>query len=721
MTHNEKNPQTPQGGLSKLLDFNKSPLGDSGVRLRLQNFLILWLLLFSFFPGVQAKTIKTEILWDKYGVPHIYGKNNQEMYYAFGWAQMSSHADLILKLYAQARGRAAEYFGKEYLDSDKQIMLFDLPGHARNSYLNQDKEYKSYLDAFIQGMNDYAKAHPEAIGKDFKQVLPVTGEDILSHTLRVINLEFLASDDLYGVKRLIAPGSNSMAIAPSKSQSGKAMLVSNPHLPWNDFFLWYEAHLNSQDINVYGVALVGMPVLTIAFNNNLGWTHTVNTIDASDRYELTLTDGGYLLDGKTEPFEIKNVTLKVKQEDGSLQEQKLQFKYSKHGPVAGEKGNKAWAIRIAGMDNSRIIEQYHKMERAGNLNEFESALKMLQNPMFNVVYADKSGNILYVFNGNVPVRNKGDFAFWHGTVDGTDSKLIWQKTHPYEDLPRVLNPPKGFLQNCNDAPWVCTYPPVLKPENYPAYMAPLGTYWRAQRAVNMIKDNPSITFDQLVAYKLNTGMEVADRFLDDLLSCTEKFPGTEALEAAVILNAWDRKTDNNSKGAVLFATWWNDIRNDMFEKPWDKDNPVTTPSGLKDKKQAVELLVKAYKTVKEKYGKADIAWGEVNRFRIGAYDYPANGGPDNFGIFRTMYYADDKDNKKHAIAGDTYIAVTEFGDKVKASVLLGYGNATQPGNKHAGDQLGMLSEKKLRPALLEKDAIRQNLEKQEYLPIEKLH
>ena len=134
----------------------------------------------------------------------------------------------------------------------------------------------------------------------------------------------------------------------------------------------------------------------------------------------------------------------------------------------------------------------------------------------------------------------------------------------------------------------------------------------------------------------------------------------------------------------------------------------------------MEILVKAYKTVKEKYGSADIAWGEVNRFRIGSYDYPANGGPDNFGIFRTMYFADDKDNKKHAVAGDTYVAVTEFGDKVKASVLLGYGNATQPGNKHIGDQLKMLSEKKLRPALLEKDDILKNLEKQEYLTIGKL-
>ena len=246
-------------------------------------------------------------------------------------------------------------------------------------------------------------------------------------------------------------------------------------------------------------------------------------------------------------------------------------------------------------------------------------------------------------------------------------------------------------------------------------MAPVGTYWRAQRAINLIRDNPSISFDQLVDYKLNTGMEVADRFLNDLLSAVEQFPGPEALEAAAVLKTWDRKTDAGSKGAVLFSAWWNEIRSDMFEVQWNKENPVTTPSGLKDKKKAVEILVKASKSVKEKYGSIDIAWGDVNRFRMGTYDFPANGGPDNLGIFRTMYFADDKDNKKYAIAGDTYVAVIEFGEKVRASVLLSYGNATQPGNRHNGDQLKMLSEKIMRPALLEKAEILKNLEERESL------
>jgi acyl-homoserine-lactone acylase len=482
--------------------------------------------------------------------------------------------------------------------------------------------------------------------------------------------------------------------------------------------MWFEAHLNSPGFNAYGIALVGMPSISMAFNNDLGWALTVNPIDASDRYELYLKEDGYLLDKKTVPFERKQVLIKVRQDDGTLKEQSVEFKYSLQGPVVGAKGNKAYAVRIAGLNNYRIFEQYHKMAESKNLADFESAVKMLQNPMFNIIYADKAGNILYVFNGNVPIRKVGDVAFWKGTIDGTDSKYIWHKTHPYKDLPKLLNPASGFLQNCNDPPWTCTDPPVLNPQNYPAYMAPVGTFMRPQRAVNMIKNNPSVSFDQLVACKLNTGMEAADRFLDDLLKAVEKYPDTAAVRAAGVLRLWDKKTEKDSKGAVLFAAWWDLLNSNMFETPWNPKEPNTTPYGIKDQKLAVDLLVNAAAAVQKKYGSLNIAWGDVYRFRMYGKDYPANGGPGEYGIFRTIYFADDNDNKKRAIAGETYVAVIEFGTKVKAQVLLSYGNATQPGSKHLGDQLIMLSEKKLRPALLEKADILKNIEKREFLNID---
>jgi acyl-homoserine-lactone acylase len=394
---------------------------------------------------------------------------------------------------------------------------------------------------------------------------------------------------------------------------------------------------------------------------------------------------------------------------------KLEFIYSIHGPVTGLKGDRAYAVRIAGLRNNRIFEQFHRMSAATNIDEFQSALKMLQIQMFNIIYADRSGNIFYMFNGNVPKRKVGDFAFWRASVDGSKSDLVWNDIHPYEDLPKLLNPPTGFIQNCNDPPWTCTEPGILDPSEYPPYMAPFGTYLRPQRAVNMIKNNQSISFEQLIKYKHDTEMEAADRFLDDLLDAVEKYPSDTSILAAKVLRSWDKKTEATSRGAVLFAKWWDLMNNKMFEIPWDPKQPNTTPDGIREKKRAVELLEVAAKSVINKYGSMDIAWGDIYRLRYNGIDLPANGGPGDYGIFRTLYFTDDSDNKKHAIAGETYIAVIEFGQQVRAELLLSYGNATQPGNKHIGDQLKMLSEKKLRPALLERKTILQNLEKREIL------
>jgi len=182
---------------------------------------------------------------------------------------------------------------------------------------------------------------------------------------------------------------------------------------------------------------------------------------------------------------------------------------------------------------------------------------------------------------------------------------------------------------------------------------------------------------------------------------------------AEILGRWDMKTEIDSRGAVLFAAWWDLVRGNMFAVPWSPDHPNSTPYGLNDPKKAVELLKKAADDVLKKCGSLDVKWGDVYRYKINDIDFPANGGPGDYGIFRTVYFAPGPDNQKLAIHGETYVAVTEFGEKVKAEVILSYGNASQKGSRHVGDQLQMLSEKKLRPALLNRPEIMKNLEKRE--------
>ncbi|MDB5136154.1 MAG: Cephalosporin acylase [Mucilaginibacter sp.] len=679
---------------------------------------MLCFLLF-FFGRVDAQVTKNEILWDNYGVPHIYGKTTAAMYYAFGWAQMHNHANLVLQLYGVARGKAAEYWGKNYVRNDEVIQKFDLAGISQKVYEQQHPEYKSYLDAFVKGMNDYATAHPEAIDKVHKQILPVISTDVIAHTINVLCLGFIASNDIYSSVKETLPGSNALAIAPSRSASKHTMLMANPHLPWQGYFTFFEAHLNAPGFNAYGATLIGMPVLAIAFNNNLGWTHTVNPINASTRYELTLKDNGYLLDGKVLPFETRNVTLKIKQSDGTLKEEQLVCKYTKQGPVIAEKGNKAFAVRIAGLHNVYFNEQYHKMAKASNFAEFQSAVKMLQMPMFNVIYADKGGNIMYLFGGDVPVRTEGDFWFWHNKVDGTLSKYIATKNLTYSELPKVIDPASGFVQNANDAPWLCTYPMVLDRNKFPSYIAPDLWYaqdYREQRIINLIKDKHSITFDELVGYKLNTGLETADRSVDELVKDANEYPDSLTHKAAAVLKAWDRHTDTASRGAVLYIQWCFDLNPDsIFRNKWSFSDPLNTPNGLKYPEYAARKSKQAANEVIKHYGALDVPWGSVYRFKSGNVDLPANGTFSTFGSYRAINYRPDRDHKFTAAGGDSYVAVTEFGKQVKAMVSLSYGNASQPGSKHITDQLKLMSDKKLRPALLSRTDIIKNLEEKEEL------
>jgi acyl-homoserine-lactone acylase len=664
--------------------------------------------------SISSAPRNTEILWDTYGIPHIYGNNAQGAFQAFGWAQMQSHGNLLLRLYGQARGRAAEYWGEEYLDSDKWVLTMGVPKRASAWYQAQSPTFRSNLDAFAKGINAYAKEHRNLIDDEVEVVLPVTPEDILSHLQRVLLFTFVVNpESVTDVTKHQSPAaSNGWAIAPQRSASGKAMLLANPHLPWGDLFLWYEAQITAPGIDAYGAALVGIPVLAIAFNDNLGWTHTVNTHDGWDAYELKLQKDGYIFDGKVRPFETASFLLKVKQKNGSLREQIFSVKSSVHGPIVSEKEGKAVALRVVGQNSPGVLEQWWDMAKSQNLTQFQKVLQRLQLPMFTVMYADREGHIMHLFNGLVPVRQQGDFEYWQGMIPGETSKTLWTKTHPYQDLPKVIDPASGWLQNANDPPWTTTFPSGIKAENYPAYMAPSWPMeFRAQRSARMLAEDESISFDEMIAYKHSTQMELAERILDDLIEVAQQQGDSTARRAAEVLAAWDRKADTNSRGAVLFSFWAENIDLDtLFSTPWDQKSPYTTPDGLADSKSAVKALVDAARKVEKAYGKLDVAFGEVFRLRYGKFDLPANGGDGEQGIFRVVNFAPAGDGRFQAVAGDSYVAAVEFSQPVKAKALTSYGNATQPNSPHVGDQLEFFVRQQLRPVWRIRQEITEHLE-----------
>ena len=684
--------------------------------------LVLWINPFRVVSSVQ----QTEILWDTYGVPHIYAKDEKDLFYAFGWAQMQSHGNLLLRLYGESRGRAAEYWGQDHLEFDQWLRTVGVPDRAQAWYEAQSPTFRGYLDAFAAGINGYAQAHADLIDDEMEVVLPVTSFDLLAHLQRVLYFTFIVNPEIIAelqteqklsrhsqVSEMV--GSNAWAIAPSHSASGHAMLLANPHLPWSDFFLWYEAQLTAPEIDAYGAALVGTPVLEIAFNDFLGWTHTINTFDGWDIYELTLTDGGYLFDGDARAFETETQTVKVKQKDGALREVPLHIRRSIHGPVIADEEGRMMALRVVGLDQPGALEQWWEMGRATNLNEFETTLQGLQIPMFTILYADRDGHIMHLFNGQVPVRSQGDFDDWLTPIPGDTSATLWMKTHPYSDLPRTVDPPSGWLQNANEAPWTTTFPPVLDADDYPAYMAPRGPMWfRPQQSARLLEQDPQISFAEFIQYKHSTRMALADRLLDDLIPAARQYGNSLAQQAADILVAWDRQTKPESRGAVLFAAWAEEVAEaidteTLFAVPWSEQAPRTTPDGLANPADAVQALEAAARQVESAYGALDVSWGEVFRLRYGEIDLPANGGPSHLGIFRHLWFVPDQEQSFKAIGGDSFVAAIEFSNPVRAKALNSYGNATQPHSPHRDDQLELFARQELRPVWRSRSEVEANL------------
>lgn len=378
-------------------------------------------------------------------------------------------------------------------------------------------------------------------------------------------------------------------------------------------------------------------------------------------------------------------------------------------------------MRVGGLDRPHTLEQLWNMGKAKILDEFERVLKQLQLPLFNILYGDKEGNILYIFNGLIPIRSQGNWNDWQGIVSGETSETLWKDYHSYEELPRIVNPETGWLQNTNDPPWTSTYPPVLKAEDFPTYLTPssLGNasnILRSQRSIQLLTESEKLSFEEVINQKFSSELVMANRIIDILTSTTKSLANPIGIEAAEVLEKWDRQTNADSRGAVLFTLWALTLESKgIFSKPWNPETPLKTPSGLADINTAVAVLEGIAAQVKLLYGSLDVSWGEVVRMRVGDQDLPASGGPGILGSFRVLNLQATADEKFQVVFGDSFMMVVEFSNPIQAKALTVYGNATQPNSSHVGDQLPLYGEEKMRPVWRDRSEIEQHLELKEVI------
>jgi acyl-homoserine-lactone acylase len=353
------------------------------------------------------------------------------------------------------------------------------------------------------------------------------------------------------------------------------------------------------------------------------------------------------------------------------------------------------------------------MMRARDLDEWKAAMRMRARTSSNLTYADRDGNIFYVWNATIPDLprpSSGDSTAVHasGTAD------VWTRYVPFDSLPQLLNPPGGYLHNENDPFHYTNLERVFRAEDYPPYFPEPELGLRSQHSLALIANDTKLSLEDVVRLKHSYRMLLAERVKDDLVRMVrEAGAAGDVAAAADLIDAWDATVAPDSRGGVLFEEWWVRYRRavvnpagesgvaddaaepeplDPFARPWTPDEPTATPRGISFAQHAVAAFADAVRATAGRYGSWDVAWGEVHRVRRGGVDVPVGGCSGALGCFRVLgYQRDDMDDRLVASTGDGWVLAVEFADRPRAYSILAYGQSPDESSPWHDDQAAMFA------------------------------
>lgn len=672
-----------------------------------------------------------KILRDEWGVPHIYGKTDADVAYGLAYAHCEDDFKTIQQGQLLCRGKLASVEGRNAAPFDYLLHLFRVRGFVDEKYDSDlSPEVRAICEAYSEGVNHYAALHPEEVVAD---VFPADGKDVVAGFVLKTPLFFGLDGEL---KRLFGPsrpqevaqkiaatqgnfltqdlpiGSNTFSIAPSRTPDGKTHLDINSHQPWTGPVAWYEARLKSEEgLDIVGGAFPGTPVILHGHNPNLGWAHTVNSPDLTDIYVLEMNPDNpnqYRFDGAWRDLERGKAKINIRLWGNLRWTFSRETLYSVYGPVI-RRPHGVYAIRYAGIGNIKQIEQWYRMDKARNIGEFEQALRIRGIPSFNIGYADKEGNIWYIYNALIPIRAEG--YDWKKYLPGNTSETLWNDYLPFEKMPQVKNPASGFVQNCNSSPFQTTIGPENpKPEDYSITCGiepPDHMTNRAYRMLELLSADNSITEEEFYAYKFDTKYSKQSQAAELLQKLLDAPPSTDPViqRAIEVLRQWNMDTDFDNPGAAIaILTMEPIVRAQMF------GNPV--PDLLTTFGKKAHLL-------QDTFGKIDVPWQQVNRLVRGTTNIGLSGGPDTL----HAVYGDWHKDHLEGVAGDCYILMVTWDrdGKVHSRAIHQFGSATiDEKSPHYADQAPLFARCELRPVWLNESELRQHLEA-EYRPGEPHH
>lgn len=686
---------------------------------------------------LQAIAERITIIRDNYGVPHIYAPTDADAVFGLLYAQAEDDFARVERNYIWAIGRLAEVEGESALYSDLRARLYMSEEEARAALAAAPEWLQTLCNAFADGLNHYLASNPEvqprlitrfepwmpfyffegSIGGDIEQI-PLPGIEAFYSDAQSIEskvpdaTQSNAGLDSGVLKALRAErttlsrtifeepaGSNGFAISGERTASGDAMLLINPH---TSFFFRGEAHVVSDEgLNAYGAVTWGQFFIYQGFNETTGWMHTTTAADFIDEFvEEVVRDNGqlkYRYGDELRDIEVDQVTLLYRNGD-TLAQRDFPVYRTHHGPVTHLLDDK-WVVTRINWNTVDALRQSYLRMKTANYTAFRAMMDIRTNSSNNTVFADSEGNIAY-FHGNFMPRRDQQFDYSQ-PVDGSNPATDWQDVHPVSETITLLNPPNGWIQNTNSTPFTAAGEFSPRAEDYPAYMAPDAQNFRALHAMPLLEEASQLTLDSLIELAYDPYLPGFEQLIPGLVSAWDAasadWPTLQ--EPIEVLRQWDRRVSADSV-AMSLAHFYG----------MDTAQKIPTPAGLvqmdqinwlgtdSDPAQRLSVFSETIAELEEAFGSWNTPWGEINRYQrlTGDIDHvhddiapslPVGMASSRWGALASFgARAFPGTDRIYGNSGNSFVAVVEFGDRVRAKSMLAGGQSADPRSPHFDDQ-----------------------------------
>jgi acyl-homoserine-lactone acylase len=718
--------------------------------------------------GFQAGSkYHAQITRTEFGIPHIQADDWGSLGYGHGYAYAQDNYCVLMREIVFANGQSAEFMGEDEgnLDSDFIFQFLNSDAASLQSLVDQQpKHLKQLVEGYASGMNRYLSevrgAIIDARGPDSKEREPpsIRQRDQIQRELSA-GLRALRSTQ---------GGSNAIALGRDATQTGTGMLLGNPHQPWQGSGRWYQVHLTLPgEYDVMGATFQGMPMVGIGFNGQLAWTHTVSYANRFTFYELKVNPYNpmqYIYDDEIRDITAHTVQAKVKLEDGTVETREHTFYRSHYGFIINLKSlvpfldgwpmfnRRLLCIRDANIENTRGVDEWIRIGQAQTMDEFIDALKLVGNPSFHTLAADRDGNAFYGDISAVPhVTQQQLDTCIQGiigpllaiatenailTLDGSTAACEWgsdddspagSNLYGYSALPKFVT--ADYAANSNNSYWLSNANDPLT--GFPVIMGAFGHEGEQQllrtqvthqmvaermNATDGLSDIPRFSLETLQGLMYSNRVLAAETTLNDILSICEAIEGLgdpsdvqqRALDACEQLEQWDKRVNLDSYGAHVFTQFWNAIDDDLGDELWrvdfDPDDAIHTPRGFDTSVPAnhdriINALSEAVQTLEAAGLGLDDRFGDVQFFARNGEIIPIHGGKGAMGVFGVIKVRLEQGGYQNITGGNSYIQTVTWDDSECpiAEGMLTHSQSTDPASPHYGDQTPLYSAKEWIP------------------------